>query len=81
MSPPYLHLSINLLNPVWHEENVNYDMAFNKVVNFAYDILKGMVVYNQGVELAIEECQMAINNAENPDYIILKRFCPWQETG
>ncbi|MBN1644556.1 MYG1 family protein [Candidatus Woesearchaeota archaeon] len=80
MGPAYLHLSINSLNPSWHEENADYDAAFAKAVNFAYAILNGIIKNNQGIELAVQESKAAINAAEDPDYVVLDRFCPWQET-
>ena len=80
MGPAYLHLSINSLNPSWHEEDADYDTAFNKAVTFAYNSLKGLITNNQGRDLAVKESRAAIKSAENPDYVVLDRFCPWQET-
>jgi uncharacterized UPF0160 family protein len=79
-TPAYLGPAIFSLNPSWQEENPNPDQAFDKAVNFAYDVLQGMIKRGKGKKLAEKISREAIERSKNRGQITLDRYVPWHET-
>lgn len=76
----YLSSAISYLNPGWMDNNPDYDSAFDKAVDFAQDVLKGMIAVEKGRIVARDIVREAISRQEGKPYIILDRKCPWEET-
>lgn len=77
---PYpLHYAINSFNPSWQEENPDHDKAFNEAVYFARAILSSKVREAEGKNLARKIVQEAIKGYNGEKYLVLRRFCPWEE--
>jgi len=74
-----LHDAINSFNPSWQEINPDRDKAFNRAVEFATEILSSTIKNVQSQETATEIVRTAISESEG-DYLVLPKFCPWQET-
>ncbi len=80
--PEIIHYNISDMidayNPVWFEETFDHDTAFHQAVNHAETILKNELKRAEGFELAKDLVYEAIDNAVNPHYIVLEKYCPWQ---
>lgn len=76
----YLSSAISYLNPGWMDKNPDYDSAFYRAVDFAQDVLKGMIAVEKGRIVARSIVREAISKQDGKPYIILSRKCPWEET-
>jgi len=78
---PYpLNLVIHCFDPSWQDENQDYDTAFEEAVKLATRILSSVIKKIQGRDLAKEIVRKAISKSDNKAYIVLEKYCPWQET-
>lgn len=74
-----LSQTISMFNPTWQEPD-NFDISFDEAVEFASRMLTRFIAAANGGISAKSIVAAAINNAENPQLIILKQYTPWKST-
>ena len=74
-----LSKTISLFNPTWQEPG-EFDACFNEAVAFAKRILVRFIAAVSGELHAEQQVQEAIQQAEDPQLIILEQYIPWQKT-
>ncbi len=71
--------AIDAHNPAWNENPQNYDSAFMRAVSFAQTTLKNEIRLSTAFEEGKSFVYDAIENAQDPRYIVLEKYCPWQD--
>lgn len=71
--------TIDAYNPPWYEDKPNYDLAFNNAVDCAVKILENELKHAIGIKKATFFVKEAIFNSIDPRYLVLDKYCPWQE--
>jgi len=70
---------IDIFNPSWQDSFPNFDEAFEDMVQLATKILKREIYEANGMKKAEEIVKKALEESSE-DYIILEKYCPWEET-
>ena len=81
-TPRYsLSMAISAFNPDWSEDDQDFDAAFARAVEFAQMILRREIISAAGqVEATLVVKQAITEQTDEPEILILNRFCPWQNT-
>jgi uncharacterized UPF0160 family protein len=66
-------------NPAWNDSDQNLDAAFMRAVSFAQEILSNEIRQSAAFESGRDFVYTAIQAATDPRFIILDRYCPWQD--
>jgi len=74
-----LSQTISMFNPTWQEEG-DYDECFNEAVAFASRVLTRFIASASGGVSAKTIVAKAIEEAEDPRVIVLKKYTPWKTT-
>ncbi|MBN1500597.1 MAG: MYG1 family protein [Spirochaetes bacterium] len=70
---------IDSFNRVWYEENNSNLDNFLQAVSIAKTIIENEIKRGKGFEKAISYVKEAVFNSTNPFYVILEKYCPWQD--
>jgi len=70
--------SIGMFNPTWQEEG-DFDSCFNEAVDFSSRILARFIASAEGELNAQEVVAKAVQNAEDPQVIVLAKYTPWKK--
>jgi uncharacterized UPF0160 family protein len=70
---------IDAFNPAWSDEDQNYDAAFMRAVSYAETMLANEIRHSRAYEAGRGYVYQAVKKAGDPRYIVLERYCPWQD--
>lgn len=70
---------IDSYNKVWDEEDTDNTKNFLEAVDFASKIISNEINRAKGFERSISFVRDAVLNATNPHYVVLDKYCPWQD--
>jgi uncharacterized UPF0160 family protein len=70
---------IDGFNPPWYDEEISSDTAFEQAISFAEKILKNKLNHALGIKKAATYVREAILNTIDPRYVVLDKYCPWQD--
>jgi len=73
-----LSQTIGMFNPTW-QETPHFDDCFNDAVDFASAILARFIASAEGELNAQEVVAKAVQNAEDPQVIVLEKYTPWKK--
>ena len=65
-------------NPLWTDENPQFDLGFQAAVGFAQSVLRHTIAAAAADSLAVDLVAKAVSHS-NKVIVELERFCPWQE--
>ena len=79
IQPYTLSRLVDSFNPPWDETHQDFDSAFLRAVDFAFEILKNEIRRMRGREKAKDVVLAAVRESDGLPYILLEQYCPWQD--
>lgn len=74
-----LSQTLSMFNPTWQEED-DFDACFDEAVEFAMRLLERFIASAKGGISARSIVARAIEDAQDPRVIVLKKYTPWKKT-